>query len=65
MKMIALIPTIISSIGSLVKLYREIRTAAQQSSEMTSEELAAYDAQVESMFNESCWKVPERPENKD
>ena len=54
--LIALIPTILSGIREAVSVVNSIRAAARQSGELTSEQDAEYQKQLDEMFSRDYWK---------
>lgn len=50
------LPGIISAIKELVTLANRIRAAARQTGELTPEQDAAYQAELDAMFAQDHWK---------
>ena len=54
--LIALIPTLLSGIREAVSVVNAIRAAACQSGELTAEQDAEYQKQLDEMFARDYWK---------
>jgi len=54
--MLSTLPSIISAIKELVDLSQRIRAAARQTGELTAEQDAAYQAELDAMFSRDYWQ---------
>jgi hypothetical protein len=54
--LIALIPTLLSGIREAVSVVNAIRAAARQTGELTAEQDAEYQKQLDEMFSRDYWK---------
>ncbi|MBM4223661.1 MAG: hypothetical protein FJ167_02480 [Gammaproteobacteria bacterium] len=58
--MLSTLPSIISAIKELMDLSQRIRAASRQSGELTVEQDAAYQAQLDAMFAQTHWQPKDK-----